>query len=39
MVLKGLEGGKGGAAGEQLVRELGLVVALLELVVVFLGVA
>ncbi len=39
MVLKGFEGGKGGTAGEELVGELGLVVALLELVVVFLGVA
>lgn len=39
VVLKGLEGHEGGAAGEELVGELGLVAALLELVVVFLGVA
>ena len=41
MVLEGLEGGKGGTAGEQLVAELGLVVGLVlvvDLVVLFLGV-
>ncbi len=39
MVLKGLEGGERGTAGEELVGELGLVTAVLQLVVVFLGVA
>lgn len=38
MVLKGLEGSKRGTAGQKLVGELGLVAALVELVVVFLGV-